>query len=119
MVVFSNRHLGPSTELVMSAELAAAMLAAVRDAAADAANGRWEHELVAWLDRRAARPEGTVDVGDLAWTPDHFEPQRHFMIDAIARAASVAAEHAAALGRWREMIAAHPRPSARAGRRWQ
>ncbi len=119
MVVFSNRHLGPSTELVMSAELAAAMLGAVRDAAAGAAHARWEHELVAWLERRAARPEGTLDVGDLAWTPDHFEPQRVFMIDAIARAALAAHEHAAALRRWREMIAAHPKAQVRAGRRWQ
>lgn len=119
MVVFSNRHLGASTELVMSAELATAMLAAVRDAAAGAAEGRWEHELVAWLERRAAQPTGTLDVGDVAWTPDHFEPQRVFMIDAIARAAVAAHEHAAALRRWREMIAAHPRASVRAGRRWQ
>ena len=119
MVVFSNRHLGPSTELVMSAELARAMLAAVRDAAADSAHARWEHALVAWLERQVAAPEGTLDVGDLAWTPDHFEPQRTFMIDAIARAAVAAHQHAGALRRWREMIAAHPRASVRTGRRWQ
>ena len=90
MVVFSNRRLGPSAELLVSDEVAAAMLQATADAARPFAEARWELELVL-LARRAASPAAgpparVLDVTEIAWTRDHFEPQRRFLIDAIERA---------------------------------
>lgn len=122
-VVFTNQRLGPSAELLISEEVAAAMLHATADAASRAAEARWEHELVRWLAARAeagaqAARGRALDVGDIAWTPDHFEAQRRFLIDAIVRAA-LGSEHAGAFERWRRMIEAHPRDSVQVGRRWQ
>lgn len=122
MVVFSNRRLGPEAELVVSNEAAAAMLQATADAVRTRADARWEHELVRWLDERAlavARLASTseIDVDDLAWTRDHFDAQRWFLVDAIVRAA-LHGPHAPALDRWRHLIEAHPRDSVQFGRRW-
>jgi hypothetical protein len=122
MVVFSNQRLGPSAELVVSNEVAAAMLQATADAIRTRAEARWEHELLRWLDERAAAVARTtsttaVDVGDIAWTRDHFDAQRWFFADAIVRAA-LHSEHAPALGRWRHLIEAHPRASVQVDRRW-
>jgi len=117
-VVFTNQRIGPSAELLVSDEVAAAMLHATADAASRAAEARWEHELVRWLAARAKIRGRALDVGDIAWTPDHFEAQRRFLIDAIVRAA-LGSEHGGALGRWRRMIEAHPRDSVQVGRRWQ
>ena len=116
MVVFTNRRLGPSAELLVSDEVASAMLHATAASAAPMAQARWERELVLWLANRAATK--VLDVGDIAWTPDHFEAQRQFLTDAIARAA-LESEHAGALLRWRGLIEAHPRDSVQFGRRWQ
>jgi hypothetical protein len=120
VVVFTNERLGASAELIVSDEVAAAMLFATAEAASRAAEARWEHELVRWLEARArvATRVEALDVGDIAWTPDHFETQRRFLIDAITRG-SLGSEHAAALDRWRRMIEAHPRDSVQVGRRWQ
>lgn len=118
MVVFTNQRLGPSAELLVSDEVASAMLHATAEAASRAAEARWEHELVRWLQTRANGRGQALDAGDIAWTPDHFEAQRRFLIDAIARA-SLGSEHAAALERWRRLIEAHPRESVQVGRRWQ
>src|ERR1700761_3901501 len=120
VVVFTNERLGASSELIVSDEVAAAMLFATAEAASRAAEARWEHELVRWLEARArvATRVDALDVGDIAWTPDHFEAQRRFLIDAIVRGA-LGSEHAAALDRWRRMIEAHPRDSVQVGRRWQ
>ena len=118
MVIFTNQRLGPSAELLVSADVAVAMLHATAEAASRAAEARWEHELVRWLEARAQAGARTLDVGDIAWTPDHFEAQRSFLIDAIVRGA-LGSEHATALDRWRRMIEAHPRESVQVGRRWQ
>jgi hypothetical protein len=120
MIVFSNRRLGPAAELLVSREVAQGMLAATADAARPHAGARWEHELVRWLDGTAADATAslrTVDVGEIAWTPDHFESQRQFLLAAVDRAAE-GSEHARALRLWTRMIEAHPRDSVQFGRRW-
>jgi len=118
MVVFSNHRLGPSAELLVSDDVAASILKSTAAAARPFAQARWEHELVIWLEARAETKTSDIDVADIAWTPDHFEPQRRFLIDAILRAAQ-AADHALAFDRWRRMIEAHPADSVQVGRRWQ
>jgi len=118
MVVFSNHRLGPSAELLVSPGAAAELLGEVARAAQPAAQARWEHELVSWLERCAASAQGAVDVSDIAWTPDHFERQRGFLIEAIRRA-EAGSQHVRALGRWCQMIEAHPREFVQVGRRWQ
>ena len=117
MVVFSNHRLGPSAELLLSDEVAASMLRSTAAAARPFAEARWEQELVTWLEGRAQTRTADIDVADIALTPDHFEPQRRFLIDAILRAAQTA-EHALAFDRWRRMIEAHPADSVQVGRRW-
>src|SRR5580704_4391196 len=118
VVVFTNQRIGPSAELLVSDEVATAMLHATAEAASRAAEARWEHELVRWLEARAQVRGRTLDVGDIAWTPEHFEVQRRFLIDAIVRG-GLGSEHGGALERWRRMIEAHPRDSVQVGRRWQ
>ena len=122
MLVLSNARLGPSVEIVVSNDVAAAMLQAVADAIRTRAEARWELELLRWLDERAlaaGRTTGTgsLDVSEIAWTRDHFDAQRWFVVDAVARA-MIHSEHAAALERWRRMIEAHPRDCVQFGRRW-
>jgi hypothetical protein len=117
MVVFSNHRLGPTAELLVSREVATELLREVADAAGPSAQARWEHELVDWLERCAASDGVTLDVSDIAWTPEHFERQRGFLVEAIRRAAG-ASPHARALVRWCRMIEAHPRESVLVGRRW-
>jgi hypothetical protein len=116
MIVFSNHRLGPAAELLVSPEVAAGMLRETAVAAAPAAAGWWELELVRWLVDRALHPH-TLDVGEIAWSPEHFEGQRRFLIEAIATAAE-RSEHARALARWAAMIEAHPRESVQVGRPW-
>jgi len=118
MFVFSNRRLGPSAELLVSREVAGELLREVAAAAGPAAQARWEHELVSWLERCAASGNAVIDVADIAWTPDHFERQRRFVVEAIQRA-NASSRHARALTRWCGMIEAHPRESVQVGRRWQ
>jgi hypothetical protein len=118
MVVFSNHRLGPTAELMVSREVAAALLREVAGAAGPAAQARWEHELVSWLERWAAADSSVLDVSDIAWTPDNFERQRGFLIEAIRRAAG-SSPHARALLRWCGMVEAHPRESVQVGRRWR
>ncbi len=118
MVVLSNHSLGPAVEVLVSNEVAARMLLETAEAARPLAQGRWEHELVLWLEDRARKPGPTIDVGELAWSPDNFERQRRFVIDAIARAA-VASEHVRALTMWSRQIEAHPREHVSVGRRWR
>ncbi|MEO7733839.1 MAG: hypothetical protein ABIY55_22940 [Kofleriaceae bacterium] len=118
MVVFSNRRVGPSAELLVSRGVAAELLAEVAAAARPGAQARWEHELVTWLERCAAAEHAGVDVSDIAWSPEHFERQRGFLIEAI-RCAEETSPHGRALARWSQMIAAHPRELVQVGRRWQ
>jgi hypothetical protein len=117
MVVFSNQRLGASAELLVSDDVAAEMLRATAEQARPFAEARWERELVDWLARRA-ESKGPLDVSEIAWTPDHFEAQRRFLLSAIERA-SEGSEHGLAFDRWRRLIEAHPRDSVQVGRRWQ
>ena len=93
---------------------------------------RWEHELVRWLEDRAGQPSPQgqaraqnpaqaqaqiLDVADIAWTPDHFDRQRWFLLAAIERAGATS-EHSRPLRLWARMIEAHPRDSVQFGRRW-
>jgi hypothetical protein len=117
MVVLSNHRLGASAELLVSREVAAELLREVAAAAGPVAQARWEHELVLWLERCAASGY-SLDVSDIAWTPEHFERQRGFLVDAVRRA-SRESVHARALARWCGLIEAHPREFVQVGRRWQ
>jgi len=116
MVVFSNHFLGPSAELLVSPEVASAMLRATARAARPFAEDRWERELVSWLEDCAATPN-PLDVADIAWSPDHFDMQRRFIIEAIGRAAE-GSEHETALRRWAKLIETHPKHSVRFASRW-
>jgi hypothetical protein len=118
MVVFSNQRLGPHVEILLSERLAATMLGAVATSARRLAEARWELELVRWLEARAAHPPEALDVSEIAWTPEHFDAQRRFLVDAISRSMPSSA-HAKMYARWREQISAHPRDSVQVGRRWQ
>src|SRR5262245_43093495 len=121
MVVFSNHRLGPSAELLVSDDVAKAILMATAEAARPLAQARWQLELVLWLDARAEQGARILEVGDNAGTPEHFGRQRRFLVDAIARAA-VSADHGhatSAFDRWRRLIEAHPADSVQVGRRWQ
>ena len=118
MVVFSNRRLGPSAELFVSNDVALTMLRETAAAGRPLAEARWEVELVLWLDSCADGGAPVMDVGDIAWTPDHFERQRSFVIEAIQRGARCG-EHALAFDRWRRMVEQHPADSVQVGRRWQ
>lgn len=122
MIVFSNHRLGPAAELLVSPEVATQMLRGAADAAAAVAEGRWERELVGWLIDRATAASSAagvtvIDVGEIAWTPDHFDHQRRFLLDAMDRA-SDGSEHGRAFARWARLIEAHPRDSVQVGRRW-
>ncbi len=117
MVVFSNQRLGAGAEMMVSDEVAVELLRTTAAQARPYANARWEHELVEWLELRAAGGRA-LDVGDIAWTPDHFEAQRGFLLAAIGRAA-VGSAHGLAFERWHRLIEAHPRALVLVGRRWQ
>jgi hypothetical protein len=117
MVVFSNHRLGPSAELLISDEVAAILLRATAAAAQPLAEARWELELVRWLEARATAIRD-LDIADIAWTPEHFERQRAFLLGAILRA-SAGSLHPMAFERWRRLVEAHPAESVQVGRRWQ
>lgn len=118
MMVFSNQRLGPAAELLVSPGVAEAMLRATAAAARVRAESCWEHELVAWLEDRAASGATALDVGEIAWSPEHFERQREFLTNAIERAA-LGSEHARALALWGRLIGAHHRQHVQVGRRWR
>jgi hypothetical protein len=117
MVVFSNHRLGAASELLVSIEVAESMLRETAEAARSSVDDRWEGELVRWLDGRARGIKTDLDVGEIAWSPEHFERQRRFLVAAI-EAAAERSEHRKALARWAAMIEAHPRDSVQVGRRW-
>src|SRR4051812_48579327 len=100
MVVFSNRRLGPSAEVLVSTTVANAMLVETVAAARPLATSRWELELVSWLAERVDTGFSELDVADLAWTREHFEHQKSFVSAAMSRAAA-GSEHGPALTRWR------------------
>ena len=115
--MFSNHRLGPSAELFVSDDVARAMLRQTAAAARPLAEARWEVELVLWLDSHADIGSQVLDVGDIAWTPDHFEVQRSFVVAAIQRAARCGL-HPLAFDRWRRLVETHPADSVHVGRRW-
>lgn len=117
MVVFSNHRLGPSAEILVSNEVASAMLRETAEAARYAATSRWEQELVRWLEQVAISLGKEIDVSDIAWTPDHFDAQQEFLAMAIGSAATQS-RHMGALSWWRNLVAAHPRECVQFGRRW-
>jgi len=116
VIVLSNRALGPRAELMVSNSALQDMLHAVARVAEARATARWELELVRWLDARA-EAGGALDVSDIAWTPEHFEAQREFVVTAIVQARDTSI-HASALTRWSRMIEVHPRHAIICGRRW-
>jgi hypothetical protein len=123
MLVFSNHRLGPAAELLVSSQIATSLLACVAEAARPQARALWEHELVRWLDAQCARISSTnaidlaIDVSDIAFTPQHFDRQRRFLLEAIERAIPES-EHARTLINWADMIKAHPRDSVQSSKRW-
>jgi hypothetical protein len=117
MVVFSNRHLGPSAELFVSDDVGRTMLSEAAAAARPVAEARWEVELVLWLDSRAGVGSQILDVAEIAWTPEHFEAQRAFVVQAIQHAARCG-EHVLAFDRWRRLVEAHPADRVQLRQRW-
>ena len=126
MLVFSNQRLGPASELFVGDETASEILRSVADAARPLASAMWEHELVRWLDEQALQAgkssevvggARTIDVGDIAFTPQHFERQRRFLVAAIERAC-VVSEHSRVLAAWVALIEGYPSDSVQFGRRW-
>jgi hypothetical protein len=123
MLVLSNQRIGPTAELMVSRDVGASLVRHVAEVARVAASSHWERELVRWLDERArwitsstARPI-VLDVGDIAFTPQHFDRQRRFLLDAID-GARTEARYARALTDWADLIKAHPRDSVQLSRRW-
>lgn len=125
MITFSNLRAAESLTFTTSERTALALLAALTEAAREAAAGRWEHELGAWLgDRRRAIAGGVragIDLGEVAWTPEHFPDQQRFVV-AICRQASDRAGDAgvaADLARLAELALHHGREHVVVGRRWR
>jgi hypothetical protein len=125
MVVLSNHRLGRGFEMLAANAVASRMLRAIAAAAATHASSRWEHELVRWLELCAASCDADVvrrisiaiDIGEIAWSRDHFAAQKQFLIAAILRTAP-GDDYAGLLRRWRELVEAHPAASVQVGRRW-
>jgi hypothetical protein len=117
MVVFSNHRLGPSAELFVSDEVATIMLRQTAAAGRPFAEARWEVELVLWLDARAEITSHVLDVSEIAWTPEHFEQQRRFLLASIERAMA-GTDHALAFRHWHRLIADHPSDAVQVGQRW-
>ena len=127
MLVFSNQRLGPAAELMVSREVAIAVVRSVAASARPVATAHWERELVRWLDERASWIASTsavtpritisIDVGDIAWTPQHFDRQRQFLLEAIEDARKHV-PYSRQLVDWADLIKAHPRDSVQFGRRW-
>ena len=121
MLVLSNQRLGPAAEVLVSRQIGCALFVGVADAARPIASAYWERELVRWLQEQATRiesstsPEIRIDVGDIAFTPNHFAYQRQFLLDAIRR---TRCDHVRALARWADLIEAHPSDSVQFGRRF-
>jgi hypothetical protein len=122
MLVFSNQRLGPAAELMVSRDVAIRLLRRVADAARAFASAHWERELVRWLDEQAVRAAVTqlaltIDVGEIAFTPQHFDRQRRFLLEAIEEARTET-PYSRVLTDWADLIKAHPRDSVQFGRRW-
>ena len=118
--VFTNVRLGH--EVAVPRLVAARAIAALASAAETAAHDRWERELAAWLAAYArAVMDGHVgfDVGDLAWTPEHFLEQQAFVLAALVEAADrEPTQVRVVLERMADLIAGHDRGWVVVGRRW-
>lgn len=125
MITFSNLRAADSLTFTTSERGAVAVLGALVELARETAADRWEHELTAWLaDRRWAIAGGVragLDLGEVAWTPEHFADQQRFVIAICEHASARAAEPglAADLARLRELAAHHGREHVVVGRRWR
>lgn len=127
MITFSNLRADEALTFTLPERAAAALLGALTEASREIALSRWEQELVAWLaDRRWAVASGHragVDLGEVAWTPEHFGEQRRFVL-AMCERALVRLRADDDLGRAaitgvRELAAAHGREHVPVGRRWR
>jgi hypothetical protein len=118
--VFSNVRMGH--EVAVPRTVAARAMAAFADAAAEAADDRWQRELAAWLAEQAralANGGDGVDIGDLAWSPANFVDQQRFALSALADAAAAhTGELRSALDRLAALVAGHDRSWVVVGRRW-
>ena len=126
MITFSNVRVDDTASFTASERDACALLEALAVAARERARDRWQLELVAWLvDRRGAiatAARAGVDIGEIAWTPEHFEDQQRFVVAAADLALDLAlldGPVADALARLRDLAAAHRRELVSVGRRWQ
>jgi hypothetical protein len=124
VIIFSNLRAAEASSYAVPLRTAVAALDALVDAGRDVAAARWERELIAWLgDRRAAITRGTraaLDLGEVAWTPDHFGDQQRFFLTLCERGgAGAPPEVAVALGRLRELAGHHSRDHVAVGRRWR
>ena len=117
MFVLSNQSLGPAAELWMTHDTAVDILRSVAEVARPLARAVWERELVRWLEEQAVLSITSIDVGEIAFTPQHFEAQRRFLIASIMHA-SMVSEHSRILAAWAALIEAHPSDSVQFGRRW-
>jgi hypothetical protein len=118
--VFSNDKMGH--EVAVPRPVASLAVASVALAATTTARDRWQRELAAWLAEQARALAGGAsgfDVGDLAWTPDHFAEQQRFMTEAIAYAAAgESGDLRIALDQLAALVAGHERSWVLVGRRW-
>jgi hypothetical protein len=123
MLVFSNHRLGPAAELMVPRDVGASLVRSVAEAARTTASSHWERELVRWLDERAhwivasTSRSIAIDVTDIAFTPQHFDRQRGFLLEAIETACADI-RYARALADWADLIKAHPSDSVQLSRRW-
>jgi hypothetical protein len=115
--LLSNLRMG--YEIAIPRPVATRALVLAVDAARSLADDRWQRELVAWLGDRTRSLGHGLDVGDLAWTPEHFVEQQRFVVAALTAAAAQADDDARiALHRFAALVAGHDRSWVVVGRRW-
>jgi hypothetical protein len=125
VITFSNLRAAESLTFTTTERGAIVVLGALVEMARETAADRWEHELAAWLaDRRWAIAGGVragLDLGEVAWTPEHFSDQQRFVVGVCDQASRRTAEPelAADLVRLRELAAHHGREHVVVGRRWR
>lgn len=123
MLVLSNQRIGPTAERMVARDIGASLVRSVAQVARASASSHWERELVRWLDERAQWIVSStsraivLDVSDIAFTPQHFDRQRRFLLDAIDGACADV-RYVRVLTDWADLIKAHPRDSVQLSRRW-
>ncbi len=120
MVTFSDDRVGDS--FVVPPRVAVALLDALVRAGASLAAARWEHDLIAWLgDRRRGLAIGAragLDLGEVAWTPEHFAEQQRFVIALCEAVDPLSAEVATAAATLRELASRRNREHVLVARRF-